>query len=202
MSLWGGAFGWAGFWRLDHAPKRPVDRFRVFVRLDLARHVQEALILSGIVGGGWGLGLACWHRVTLPQRQSNGKPLGLNPVVVMGTPADYRPSMRIILPCLVAAGLLINDGKASAYTISGVGTVSCGSWTAYRRTPTSTLAMGVESWILGFLSGVGFEGVANADPLNGTDAEGVWAWIDNYCRANPLKDVEDAGVAFVYAHQR
>ena len=34
------------------------------------------------------------------------------------------------------------------------------------------------------------------DSLNGTDADGVLAWIDNYCRANPIKDIADAAEAF------
>jgi hypothetical protein len=36
--------------------------------------------------------------------------------------------------------------------------------------------------------------------LNGVDAQGVWAWIDNYCHANPLDEVSGAAEAFVNAH--
>jgi muramidase (phage lysozyme) len=36
----------------------------------------------------------------------------------------------------------------------------------------------------------------------GVDAEGVWAWIDNYCRANPIKNIGDAAAAFYLAHPR
>jgi hypothetical protein len=37
------------------------------------------------------------------------------------------------------------------------------------------------------------------DPLKGVDANGVWAWIDNYCGAhplNPLETVEKAAAEF------
>jgi hypothetical protein len=59
-----------------------------------------------------------------------------------------------------------------------------------------------QQWILGFLSGVGYRGEGVVDPLNGVDAQAVWAWMDNYCQANPLKLVHEAGEAFVTAHPR
>jgi hypothetical protein len=63
-------------------------------------------------------------------------------------------------------------------------------------------AISDENWVTGFLSGVGFVGEYGADPLNGMDADGVWAWIDNYCSANPIKDIADAAGQFYFAHPR
>jgi hypothetical protein len=60
----------------------------------------------------------------------------------------------------------------------------------------------VESWVMGFLSGIGFERSPEVEPLHGIDADGVWAWIDNYCQANPLKDIAVAAAAFRFAHPR
>jgi hypothetical protein len=74
--------------------------------------------------------------------------------------------------------------------------VSCGTWTADRR-QRSGGALQDEQWVLGFLSGVGYEGY---DPLNGMDAEGVWAWIDNYCREHPIEQIIAAAEAFKSAH--
>jgi hypothetical protein len=50
----------------------------------------------------------------------------------------------------------------------------------------------------------GFAGQAyGVDPLDGTDAEAIFAWIDNYCRSKPLDQLEQAAVvAFVVAHPR
>lgn len=81
----------------------------------------------------------------------------------------------------------------------GAGTSSCGAWTAARQ---NRLALAYEQWVLGYISGMG-EGV-NAveghpfhwDALKGTDAQGVWAWIDNYCRDHPTKDIRDAASTF------
>jgi len=81
--------------------------------------------------------------------------------------------------------------------VIGSGTISCGTWTAWRR---SGQAAHAEQWILGFLSGIGYEGVG--DPLNGVDANAVWAWMDNYCQANPLDAIVKAGAAFNAAHPR
>jgi len=87
----------------------------------------------------------------------------------------------------------------------GIGTSSCGAWTADRRYPDSAPAVTDEQWILGFLSGVGYLGSGlsrNIDPLATVDAEAVWAWIDNYCHANPLAHITDAAGAFFAAHPR
>lgn len=58
-----------------------------------------------------------------------------------------------------------------------------------------------EQWVLGFLSGVGYAANQDGiDPLNGVDDQGVWAWVDNYCRNHPLNLVVTAAAAFRVAH--
>jgi hypothetical protein len=114
----------------------------------------------------------------------------------------------MIRPILAAALLISSAAEAADFSFIGTGHSSCGSWTASRRTGQASLP---EQWILGFLSGVGDVSASNAnavggvterDPLNGVDAQAVWAWVDNYCRANPLDKVVRAGEAFVAAHPR
>ena len=61
-------------------------------------------------------------------------------------------------------------------------------------------AMEDSAWVLGFLSGIGFVHTNGDDPLDGMDAQGVWAWIDNYCQAYPIKYISDAAAAFYFAH--
>jgi hypothetical protein len=115
-----------------------------------------------------------------------------------------RHIMRLALVRLIITVALMT-GSAEAqkpYQIFGQGTLSCGSWTASRRDRT---ALGLEQWILGFLSGAGFVGSTSSvgvDPLKGVDADGAWAWMDNYCRNQPLKELADAAMAFVYSHPR
>jgi hypothetical protein len=65
---------------------------------------------------------------------------------------------------------------------------SCGRWT---NTPKGSPEREVfRKWVFGFLSGVNWANEdSKADFLRGTDAEGLIAWVDNYCRRNPLHDI-------------
>lgn len=92
-----------------------------------------------------------------------------------------------------------NPGPGQS-SIIGLGVGSCGTWTTNRRTQ-GFVALAEQQWVVGFLSGVGFLGYFNnIDPLRGVDADGVWAWIDNYCMAKPLDNIADASGAFARAH--
>jgi hypothetical protein len=108
----------------------------------------------------------------------------------------------------VASCLLLLPFAASAasppatYRIIGFGGASCGSWTADRVERYSTGAIAKGAWILGFLSGIGFASNNDDNPLGGVDAEGVWGWIDNYCRANPIKTLSDATTGFYFFHPK
>lgn len=109
--------------------------------------------------------------------------------------------MKIVLACLVMCyGLAMETRPAEACRLMGAGTISCGKWTTDRRDPKSTLALLDASWVVGFLSGIGWVGQNGDDPLRGLDGEAVWAWIDNYCKANPLDSLDTAAVRFYFAH--
>jgi hypothetical protein len=84
---------------------------------------------------------------------------------------------------------------------------SCGAWTAASLAPkTEEIHFRILGWWLqGFLSGVGVTHGLAPDglpyyPLKGMDSPGVFAWIDNYCKAHPIENIDDAGWAFVVAH--
>jgi hypothetical protein len=48
--------------------------------------------------------------------------------------------------------------------------------------------------VLGYLSGLNLSGVETSDPLSAiSSAEQIYAWMDNYCRQNPLTGVVDGG---------
>jgi hypothetical protein len=109
--------------------------------------------------------------------------------------------MHFLLPAVLAAVLMTGSAEAQPQTfaIMGLGTASCGSWTAARR---SGQALGYEQWTVGFAAGTASAlGPSKGfDPLRGLDANAVWAWIDNYCRVHPLETVETAAFQFVLAH--
>lgn len=96
---------------------------------------------------------------------------------------------RILLVGIVL--VLFSEG-ASAVNIRGFR--SCGVWAAERE---KSNVRGHESWLTGFLSGLAvaakkeFWGRPNIDLI---DNESVYLWMDNYCRANPLKDISDGGI--------
>jgi hypothetical protein len=107
--------------------------------------------------------------------------------------------MRTVLACLVVVALGMHT-DAEAFRVVGVGTSSCGTWTVHRRALTSPEWFTDSAWVAGFLSGIGFVGEGGDDPLHGLDANAVDAWIDNYCQANPLDDIETAAEHFYRAH--
>ncbi len=90
---------------------------------------------------------------------------------------------------------------SSPAAVHGMGprTDSCGTWTADRRDTTGLSALKAEEWQLGYLSGPSERG-PKLDPLNGRDAQGVWAWIDNYSPGHPLYPEAAAAGALVTAH--
>jgi hypothetical protein len=105
------------------------------------------------------------------------------------------PSARVA--CLAVSILMMaaGDASAEAYRAMGLGLSTCAEWTAARR---KGLDRAYRQWILGFLSGTGF--VGPQDPLSDVEADEVWAWVDQFCDTHPLKDIQDAGAAFVHVH--
>jgi len=112
--------------------------------------------------------------------------------------------MRIVLALAVSAALVSPSEvgvSQSTYKVMGAGNSSCGRWTADHRYGVNPVALNEESWVVGFLSGIG-DVVPDANPLGGTDLDGVTGWIGNYCAAHPLISIFDAAIAFYRAHPR
>ena len=106
--------------------------------------------------------------------------------------------LKAILGALLL--LAIVQLPARAAILEGAGFRSCGDWTVDRAAVDQSTSQVEESWVQGFLSAVGWAGVA--DPLAETDENGVFGWIDNYCRENPVNNLEAAAIAFVGAHPK
>jgi hypothetical protein len=71
---------------------------------------------------------------------------------------------------------------------AGAGLESCGTWLRVRQQPNSVNKAIIESWVIGYLTAKNMD-ETQPEALYGTDADGRYAWIDNWCRANPLKGV-------------
>lgn len=100
----------------------------------------------------------------------------------------------------VFLGLVLSVGIGSAVptfaaTVVGAGTQSCGQYLEARRDKdknadaTNRRAFAFASWLGGFLTVVNQEAVnkTGIDIVVGTDIDGVLAWLDKYCRENPLE---------------
>lgn len=102
---------------------------------------------------------------------------------------------RII--ALLAGCLLSLNLFASAIDIRG--SRSCGKWVEEKSLANSPKEMNkipvliTKSWFLGYLSGRADESGKNF--LKGTDNESIFLWLDNYCQANPDKNLENGGLA-------
>jgi hypothetical protein len=108
---------------------------------------------------------------------------------------------------VIAIGLALWATGASAqqYMVLGEGrATSCGTWQQERRTRSIAL-LGSQAWVLGYVTRANYDGAstgANANLTAGTDYEGLYAWIDNYCRANPLKNIANAAENLVATLQK
>lgn len=98
-----------------------------------------------------------------------------------------KKTVSIVLSVLISCAAI---GDAQALVIRGA--PSCGVWIKERADDKlETIANNV--WLLGFLSGMAVK--SGKDILKGTDNPSIFLWVDNYCRANPLKTPGDAGDA-------
>ena len=88
---------------------------------------------------------------------------------------------------LLVMGLLLLTENALA--LQSRGEQSCGEWIKERNAKGASYE---RAWLLGYLSGLvaalnkDFFGGTNT-PFNSLDNESIYLWMDNYCRANPLK---------------
>lgn len=106
----------------------------------------------------------------------------------MKAPIALGLLMALLLPGLATA-------KGDNPQTTGFGVPDCGEWL---RKPNPAH----KAWLLGFLSGQSFAWGMDkkpGDPLGQMQsAQQAYAWMDNFCRANPLERLDiGAGVLFI-----
>ena len=98
---------------------------------------------------------------------------------------------------LLASPLLAAETEAGkegyTFSIVGNGLNSCSAWTRSRKAQNPPDA----AWVLGYISALNFwflpkDHGAARNLAEGTNLAGVFAQIDAYCEAFPLKQVNDA----------
>ena len=112
---------------------------------------------------------------------------------------------RSLLPLLVIGftfvGTISGSAEEGMVTTLGDDGKTCGTWTVLRRSRTM-IADYYQGWVGGFVSGANstYTLKANINILGKpdlVDAEGLYAWVDNYCATNPLNTIAQASNALV-----
>lgn len=97
--------------------------------------------------------------------------------------------MRQIFSTVVFAILFTCASLAqAAATVNFVGVRSCGEW--FSNKSSELLKSNQESWLLGYLSGLA--SVTRKDFITGTDNSTLFQWVDDFCRAKPIEDIDSA----------
>jgi hypothetical protein len=103
---------------------------------------------------------------------------------------------------IVSTSMMSGRVEASKmFIIAGIGNLPCSEWTKQRRGNEQFRNAQLETWLAGFLTGIGYEGKsAGIDPLDGSDWDDVNRWMDSFCQAHPEEPVASAGEAWLLAH--
>ena len=104
---------------------------------------------------------------------------------------DIRaPFFFAVILLALAAGSPTRGGNYPV--VIGVGGNSCGSWTAASNTPRR---LEYEAWLIGYFSAVNrYAPGADGALTRSTDGRGLIGWVDNYCLAHPIDQIETAAV--------
>ncbi|MCK1600823.1 hypothetical protein IVB02_05155 [Bradyrhizobium sp. 166] len=98
--------------------------------------------------------------------------------------------LLMILLCLHA-----NVAHAAGRAIFGAGLVSCGEWQKFKTTNDRASLFQIQAWVDGFLSGQNLFAEGSDFLVSKPNSTALYAWIDNYCAANPLDTIAKATVS-------
>ena len=112
-----------------------------------------------------------------------------------------RTCLFALLAALLLPATALSQGVPTPqYGVLGVGLKSCGTWTETRAQKGDDASTRM-AWVGGFITAINSLSAGRESPFTnitqGTDAEGLWAWIDNYCAQHPLDPFVFAAQALV-----
>jgi hypothetical protein len=81
-------------------------------------------------------------------------------------------------------------------TILGSGAASCGTWSADRQRNEARSQLN-QAWVLGYVTGYNIYKSTQDSVTKPMDTRAMMLWIDNYCDANPDRDIADAAKALI-----
>jgi len=118
-----------------------------------------------------------------------------------GRPGFFRRVFGGSSAAALMIAVLLIGGTAWAqyeYKTFGLGIQSCGAWTAAKEEDSAARSR-FHNWTNGYLTAVSRWVEYGSGPVNETQIEGAWAWIDNYCQKTPLNVVAEAAEALTFA---
>ena len=86
-------------------------------------------------------------------------------------------------------------GDDGGRLVIGQGPKSCWAWTRSHAEIAETQGL-YKQWVAGFVSGVSWE-ADEPDILTRMDSDGLMAWMNDYCKANPLAKVTTGAAMLV-----
>jgi hypothetical protein len=86
-------------------------------------------------------------------------------------------------------------GDDGGRLVIGQGANSCWAWTRSQGAKSTTQGLYTQ-WVAGFVSGVSWE-ADDSDILTRMDFDGLTAWVNDYCKANPLAKVTTGAAMLV-----
>jgi hypothetical protein len=106
-----------------------------------------------------------------------------------------RRTLALVLLTLAEAAATTALLPITAEAATIFGGYDCGQWVNRPRGRSHP----AESWLLGYLSGMNVAHYrADLSPKNPLDvlnsADQAYVWMDNFCRANPLRQLDGAAV--------
>ena len=110
---------------------------------------------------------------------------------------------RLLCIALVACLAFAGEVRAQNMWVAGAGSRSCGRWMADRS--AHNLDSQTELiWIQGYVTGRNAERaywkhLGSATVGGDMDPEGLAAWVDTFCRQNPLKELYEAATGLYVA---
>lgn len=110
------------------------------------------------------------------------------------------PTMRstfIAVGVLVFAIPAVVSSQSFLFTTIGEGSGSCGWWTNSRQADPAGVTR-ESSWVLGYVTAASlYRKVDTPNFAHGLDSPAVDHWVDNYCAAHPLENIQSAAAALV-----
>jgi hypothetical protein len=106
----------------------------------------------------------------------------------------FPPWLALLMAGSLA--MISETAPAGSRVYIGDGVNSCGAWTQERARESPRVQLW-KGWILGYVSGANTPAEHPEIISSAIDGPAVWAWVDNYCRSNPLETIQVAAMALV-----